>query len=488
MKYKYLHSWVENTNFLKREIKSIKRFQDQYQIIFFKEEQKLQISLNQGNAFLFLTSKDELPFKQEANLNLFEHSLKRSFIKDIRIADNDRIVFIDLVKKDIYNEKSNYTLIIELAAKFENIILTEEQNKKLIIKEALKKFSFAENNQRQILPKMEWAAPQTDFQAIRDQVIFPLAVNKNNQIVEDVTDGISDMNLFCEELYYTHILNKKCNDLKRSALKSLKNELKKVSKKLSKQEAELTSAQSEEKWLHYAELLKSNIHLVKNGMDSVTVTNYYEDGFPELDIPLSIERNVQQNINFYFKKYKKSKSGKEIIKQQIAKTEEDILRKQQEIDVIEQETEYLELLNLNKNKKNKKQTLDDKVLFRRIKIDDNWEIFIGRSSKENDMLTCKVAKNRDWWFHTRIFQGTHVVLRNYANKQLPDRYRIICAQLAAYYSKAKKSENVPVDYTQIRYVRKPRGSVAGYVTYTNQKTIYVNPIDYREAARIIEEK
>ncbi|OQX71775.1 MAG: hypothetical protein B6D62_01455 [Candidatus Cloacimonas sp. 4484_275] len=104
------------------------------------------------------------------------------------------------------------------------------------------------------------------------------------------------------------------------------------------------------------------------------------------------------------------------------------------------------------------------------------------------MLTTKMAKPQDWWFHSRIFHGAHLILRNYNRLQLPEKLKILCCRLAAYHSKAGKSSNVPVDYTQIRYVRKPKGSPAGYVTYTNQKTMYVDPLSWREAAQWIKKE
>ncbi len=120
-----------------------------------------------------------------------------------------------------------------------------------------------------------------------------------------------------------------------------------------------------------------------------------------------------------------------------------------------------------------------------MKVDENWEIIIGRTSRENDLLTTRFAKPHDWWFHTRIFRGTHIILRNLDKKELPENLKIICSRLAAYFSKAKKSSNVPVDYTQIRFVRKPKGSPTGYVVYTNQKTLFVDPLSMREASVII---
>jgi predicted ribosome quality control (RQC) complex YloA/Tae2 family protein len=374
--------------------------------------------------------------------------------------------------------------VCEFAANFENLIICENINDKLIILDSLKKFSFADNNQRQIIPKMEWQAPITNFVPNTEDIADFVDI-VDGKIVEGLETGLGSLNELFEKLYYEGIISKKSAELKRSLLSNLKSKLKKVLKKLKKQEIELATAQDEEKWLHYAELLKSSAHKINKGMTSISLPNYYVAGFPEIVIPLSDDKSPVENSNYYFKKYKKAKVGQKLIAEQIAKTKQEVTELENDIANIEEEENYLELVELASAKKNSKRQTDTKIHFRRLKIDDNWEIFIGRSSTENDMLTCKVAKGRDWWFHTRVFQGTHVVLRNYANKQLPDKYRILCAQLAAYYSRAKKSENVPVDYTQIRFVRKPRGSAPGYVTYKNQKTLFVNPLDYRDAMEIL---
>lgn len=122
----------------------------------------------------------------------------------------------------------------------------------------------------------------------------------------------------------------------------------------------------------------------------------------------------------------------------------------------------------------------------RLEIDDNWQFLIGRNSTENDLITTRIGRPQDWWFHTRIYKGTHVVLRNLQKKELPEHLMRLGCRIAAYFSKASKSSNVPVDYTQIRYVRKPRGSAPGYVIYTNQKTLYVDPLSLRDARKEIE--
>ncbi len=483
MKYKYLKE-LNNNKLIGLEIKSLQKYQDQYLLTFFKTKVKLQISLNQGNSFIFSTDNDLLPWVEEKNLNLFNQNMNKAMISSLEILEGDRIFLIKMEKTDIYNETKKLVLICEFAANFENIILCENINEKLIIIDSLKKFSFAENNQRQIIPKMEWQAPITNFTPQTDKVEYPIDIIEG-KITEGLESGFDNINDLFESFYYNGIITKKSKELKKNLLSNLNSKLNKATKKLKKQEIELLTAQDEEKWLHYAELLKSSIHIIKKGMKEIKLPNYYLPDFPEIIIPLSEDKSPIDNSNYYFKKYKKAKVGQKLIAEQIEKTKEEIADFEDDIANINEEENYLELVELSSAKQISKRQTDTKIHFRRLKIDDNWEIFIGRSSTENDLLTCKVAKGRDWWFHTRVFQGTHVVLRNYANKQLPDKYRILCAQLAAYYSRAKKSENVPVDYTQIRFVRKPRGSAPGYVTYKNQKTLFVNPLDYRDAMTIL---
>lgn len=483
MKYKYLKEWYCK-ELIDLEIKSFQKYQDQYLITFFKSKLSLQISLNQGNAFMFCTDNDTLPAQEERSLSIFNHLLNRSRLQSISLLEGDRIFLIELRKRDIYNEIKDYVLICECAANFENLIICEREGDDLIIVDCLKKFSFAENNQRQILPKMVWQAPQTSFIPQTGEIAYKVDII-DGKITEGLDSGFDNMNSLFEEFYYNTILNRKKEQLQKSLLSNINSQLKKAVKKLKKQEAELLTAQDEEKWLQYAELLKSSLHEIKTGMKEITLTNYYESDLSEITIPLFEDKSPLENSNYYFKKYKKSKTGQKFISEQIKKTKQEIVELEQEAAELKEEESYLNLVELTASENYRKRELDHKVYFRRLKIDESWEIFIGRSSKENDLLTCKVAKGHDWWFHTRVFQGTHVVLRNYANKQLPDKYRILCAQLAAYYSKAKTSENVPVDYTQIRFVRKPRGSAPGYVTYKNQKTIYVNPLDYREAMVVL---
>ncbi len=109
-----------------------------------------------------------------------------------------------------------------------------------------------------------------------------------------------------------------------------------------------------------------------------------------------------------------------------------------------------------------------------------WKIHSGRTRKENDELTTKFANSDDWFFHSRIYHGSHIIVRNPdKSENLPREVKIFAAKIAAYFSKAKHSTNVPVDFTKVKYVSKPRKSPPGFVTYKHQKTLFVKPLNPR---------
>ncbi|MFA7026142.1 MAG: NFACT RNA binding domain-containing protein, partial [Candidatus Cloacimonadaceae bacterium] len=180
----------------------------------------------------------------------------------------------------------------------------------------------------------------------------------------------------------------------------------------------------------------------------------------------------------------KAKNGLAIIGINIKRTKAEI----EAVNKLRQRLEDGEDLDLDIKDKSgtitQKISQMDKVL--QYKYSEDWQIYIGRKAKENDFVTTKIGKPQDWWFHSRIYRGAHVLLRNLKKQELPPELLRQCASLAAWYSQAKFSVNVPVDYTQIRYVRKPKGSAAGFVTYTNYKTYFATPQDLRGLRKELE--
>ncbi|OPX28731.1 MAG: hypothetical protein B1H06_02700 [Candidatus Cloacimonas sp. 4484_143] len=478
MQYKFLAAWAKENQKQNLIFKKIEKFEDQYLISFKKQKRCLQICLS-SECFCFFSESKSLPWEQKKELSQFNQNMIGARLNNIKIRETDRIIVLDFRVTDIYNESSDLNLILELIPRYQNMILTKNN----AIIDCLRKVSFAENRHRQILPSLSYTAPDSEYEIKYAEVKYPLIVKDLKLYESSDTNGFIAMNPAFESLYYDAIFQARNDRLRNQKIGSINKSIQKKLKKIEKLRLELDDASKEEIWKQQAELLKANFNKLNTGMKTISLKNYYEDDFPEIEIKLDVKKTAQQNIEFYFKKYRKARDGKKKITEQIALTESEIDRAEKEIFELE-EMDFIPSSNIDSNKKKN----DQKSGYKKLVINDDWIIYIGRTSKENDELTTRIAKPHDWWFHTRIFRGTHVILRNLKKKDLPEYLKFLCCRLAAYYSKAKKSTNVPVDYTEIRYVRKPRGAAVGYVTYKNQKTLYVDPLSIRDAAKKLNKK
>ena len=486
MLYKYLWEWQNQVRFQNLTFKEIRKFEDQYAIFFRNEKLFLQINLSSQDCFCFFSSNIFHKFEKAPKLHNINSNLHNAKLNKIGISDNDRIINLYFTRLDVDNLIKRYRLIIELIPMCKNIILvglfdSSGTSKNKII-DCLRKFSATEKRPRKVSPGIKYETPKSDYKNIKEGIDYPLYYNSEGKIVENSKETWSykNINSLFEELYFNWIYKNKIARLKQKEISLTSKKISRKQKKIYKLEQELADTEREEKWKQQAELLKANFDKIKPGMGEITLIDYYQEDLPEIEIILQKDKNARQNIEFYFKKFRKARDGKTKIKQQIELTENEIRLLKKEIEEIREKEDFI----IRKEEKISKK-ISEITKCRKLVINENWEILIGRSNKENDLLTTKIAKHYDWWFHTRIFHGTHLILRNFKKKELPDNLKLICCRLAAYYSKAKKSSNVPVDYTQIRYVRKPRKSPPGFVTYINQKTLFVDPLSIRDAKSVL---
>ena len=273
-------------------------------------------------------------------------------------------------------------------------------------------------------------------------------------------------------------VRQQANDLERLiANEKLKNE-----KKIKKLEQTLMDAKNAEKYRLYGELLTANLYAIQRGDKETEVINYYDADNNTITIPLDPQKTPAENAQRYFQKYQKAKSSVAIIEEQIAHAKEEIdyferLMQQMESaspkDVEEIREELIEegYLRARHAKKSKKEQ-QRKIQLEKYISSDGTEIYVGKNNKQNDYLTNKFARKDEIWLHTKDIPGSHVVIRSTNPTEQTIRE---AANLAAYYSKAKHSSSVPIDYTKIRYVKKPNGAKPGYVIYENQQTVYVTP-------------
>ena len=229
------------------------------------------------------------------------------------------------------------------------------------------------------------------------------------------------------------------------------------------------------------DLITANLYRMKGGERVLQAENYYEDGCPLIDIPLDPLLTPQQNAAKNYKQYNKLKTAEFHLREQIEKAEneraylESVLQElaqaetEQEFNEIRRELQETNYLKKSSGKKEQKRAFAPRTF----KTSGGFEVLVGRSNVQNDQLTKKSDK-RDYWFHTQHIHGSHVILRC-AGLTPGDEDLREAAMLAAYFSQAKESSGVPVDYCPVKFVKKPAGAKPGMVIYTTYQTAVVTP-------------
>ncbi len=265
--------------------------------------------------------------------------------------------------------------------------------------------------------------------------------------------------------------------------KTVQNLHTRVSRKLALQEKERTAAANRERLRQLGDIVTANIHQMTRGQARLIATDFYDPEMKEITIPLQVNLSPQQNAAKFYKEYTKAKTAEKILTVQLeegrreqtylssvlealalAETEQDLADIRQEL----LEGGYVR----DTDKRKRMKTAPAKPLA--FTSADGFAIYVGRNNRQNDFLTGKVAHKQDLWFHAQKFHGSHVIV-SCQGQTPPETTLRQAAALAAYYSQARQSQNVPVDYCPVRQVKKPHGAKPGMVVYENYNTIYVNP-------------
>ncbi|CAH2713321.1 Rqc2 RqcH [Neobacillus rhizosphaerae] len=268
------------------------------------------------------------------------------------------------------------------------------------------------------------------------------------------------------------------NDIERF----ISNEKEKNEKKIKKLKDTLKEAEKAEQYQRHGELLTANLYAAKKGMKEIEVLNYYDEFGGMIAIPLDPRKTPSENAQKFFSKYQKAKNALAVVVEQIDKAREEVeyfdnLQQQVQAaspkDIQEIREELVEGGYIReRQKRNGKKVQNAKPVLDHFIASDSTDIIVGKNNKQNDYLTNKLAARDEIWLHTKDIPGSHVVIRS---KEPSEGTIREAAALAAYYSKARNSSSVPVDYTKVRHVKKPSGAKPGFVIYDNQQTVYVTP-------------
>lgn len=295
-------------------------------------------------------------------------------------------------------------------------------------------------------------------------------------------DGFSTTNKMLDVFYSGKAERDRVKQQAKDLYRFIKNEKDKNERKMKKHEQTIKKAGKADKYQRLGELLTANMHLVQKGDKFVTVIDYYDPNQAELVIELNPNKTPSENTQGFFKTYTKLKTSKQVVEKEVRKTTEEInyleqLLQQINVASVEDIEEIREELRdegyiKRQRTKNKKKHKQGMPKLENYQASDGTAILVGKNNKQNEYLTMKLAHRDEIWLHTKDIPGSHVVIRD---RNPSEDTLLEAAQLAAYFSKSQQSSSVPVDYTTVRHVKKPNGAKPGFVTYDNQKTLFVTP-------------
>ena len=457
-------------------------------------QKKLLIELMGRHSNIILLNNHNYIIDSLRHLDTYSHS-NRDILPahEYTFPETNKISFISLTTFSdfynyIYNDISKYKIDKILSNKFIGIsmsfvqhvlsTLSIENTTNFDIDDLQKVYDYIKNIIENIgsnkLSCIEINSPKKDF------------------VIDLLTkDDCLQVNFFIDDFYSNKEVNENFISYRNNILKLILSYLNKYTTRLANIDSKLAECENRNMYKLYGELITANLYKIpKENLSEITLENYYDNN-SLITIPLDKTITVPNNAKKYFKKYNKLKNALEIVQKQKIATKYELeyiesiiyelenCKNINEVDDIYTEISesilFKEALNKKKEKKNryaKNKASNSTPLEYTI---NDFTILVGKNNKQNDYLTTKIATNNDIWFHTKDIHGSHVILK-VDGKDISEDTLIKCAQIAAYHSKAKFSSKVPVDYCYVKYVKKPSGSKPGMVIYTNNKTLYVDPI------------
>lgn len=289
-----------------------------------------------------------------------------------------------------------------------------------------------------------------------------------------------DPSSLLEDFYYEKDKQDRLHAKSLDLQKVIHNNLDRCEKKINILKNTIKECANKDSYRIKGELLTANIYKINKGDSTINVLNYYSDKEEYIDIILDENKSPSENIQSFYKKYNKYKKSEEAANEQLKIAEEEISYLNSVLSNIINADSYAEIEEIRlelaetgyiKHSKNKsKSQKPSKPLH--FLSSDGIDIFVGKNNIQNDYLTLKFADKQDTWLHIKNSPGSHVIIKS---KSVSDTALMEAANLAAYYSKSRNSSNIPIDYTEVKNVRKPAGAKPGMVIYYTNKTIYVTP-------------
>jgi len=402
-------------------------------------------------------------------VQLLRSRLSGMRLVDVRLLNEDRVVELRFAKQD-----RQIVLIFELFGSAANLVLTDQSS---VILSVYFPVPISMHSKRLLAPGAHYTPPEHG-----SNKRSALAAERINDKPE--SGGKEPSANRESEQKYDRLYEQKLIVLLRTKLSTLiKKNIVKAERKIAALSRELDSAEKAQAYRSAGEIILANMKRIAPGDTLVTLTGY--DG-GVLTVSLDPALSPSDNAARYFKKYKKGKTGRVIIKKRLADAEAEVsmLKEQQAgleragdaetLVVMHSGLEARGVVRRTDSGKQKSRTPPPAPAFRTINH-QGWEILVGKSAAGNDHITMKIARPDDLWLHAEGMPGSHVLVRNPLCADIPPDVLLKAANLAAYYSRGREAGKVSVTFTQARFVQKPRGAKAGAVILSERKSVMATP-------------
>ena len=330
---------------------------------------------------------------------------------------------------------------------------------------------------------------------VNENTFTPTLIKRNGSLADFTYGPVTQYGTYAEtEIYdsFSHLLDdfyekreqaERVKQKGRDLLKTATTARDRVRRKLAAQEKELAACQDRDHLRICGELITANLYRMERGQSRLTAQNYYDENCADMDIPLDVRLSPQENAARYFKQYAKAKTAEKYLTAQLQKGGEELQYLEsvlQELAQAESEQDFNDIRTeltdggYLRGRGKKQPGFQRASKPREFRSSAGLRILVGRNNRQNDRLTTKDADKRDIWLHTQKIHGSHVILCT-GGAEPDERSLMEAASLAAYFSQAQSSTKVPVDYTPVKFVKKPAGAKPGMVVYTTYQTMLADP-------------
>lgn len=483
---------------------------------------RILISANPSHPRIHLTTLDrENPDKPPMFCMLLRKHLTGARILEIEQPYLERIIILRLEALDELGDRVRRSLVLEAMGRRANLILLDGEGR---IMECIRRVDGdLTTGARQVLPGLFYHLPEPRFgvppllerelrfrgetgdlapavarlwQEVGEKGGTPVMLLREGKPAdfsflrilqygpETELREYSSFGVLLDDFYETRERQERTKQRGEDLMRAVKNARDRTARKLENQRRELEATRDRERLRQLGDILTTNLHALEKGRSTVRLQDYYDPACREVEITVDPLLTPQQNAARYYKEYNKAKNAEQALTLQIERGESDLAylesvletltlaEGERDLQEIRQElTDTGYLRRAAKSAKRQKRVAGKPMEFR---TDGGLRVSVGKNNSQNDQLTTKLASKGDWWFHTQRIHGSHVIL--WTGGAEPDEISVDqVASLAAWFSQGREAGKVLVDFTPVKYVKKPAGAKPGMVVYTTYQTVMAQP-------------